>query len=238
MFKTRKYEEELMDLPETGPAEFNQALEDIQWVNRHLRGTEVLVEELFNYLPASFDGQSVLDIGTGSADIPLALAKKARQSGQTLRITAVDLHPVAVASARRVTADYPEIEIIQGNALALSYEDQAFDWTISSLFMHHLEDQDAVRLLREMARLSQKGFIINDLERHPCAYWGIRFLGMLTRKGRIFLNDAPLSVLRGFTRSELKRVCDQSRLSSVQIQRKKPFRWVVTWIRSDGDQPV
>ena len=234
MFKTRRYEEEWMDDPQTSPADFNQALKDIQWVNKNLRGTEVLAEALFERLPESFSGQSVLDIGTGSADIPLALAKKARQHKQALQITGIDLHPVAVETAQKQTADYAEIHIVQGDALSLPYPDQSFDWVITSMFMHHLSDQEAVGLLREMARLARHGFIVNDLERHPLAYWSIKLLGKLTRKGRIFMNDAPLSVLRGFSHAELKSYCLRSQLESVQIQRKKPFRWLLTWTRSNA----
>src|SRR5688500_4723328 len=100
-FNARKDEEELMDLPSTTREEFTQALYDIQWVNKNLGGTKTLLEEVVTLLPKELSGTyKILDLGTGSADIPLALAQWARHGEKKynvrFQITAVDLHPVAV----------------------------------------------------------------------------------------------------------------------------------------------
>lgn len=232
LFETRKDQEEWMDMPSTSREDFVRALEDIQWVNERLGGTQAIVDTLFKHMRfLQNQPVSILDLGTGSADIPLALAQTARSKQRNVEILAVDLNETAVQVARETTLAYPEIQVLQADALALPYADQTFDWVISSMFMHHLKQAEAVHLLQEMSRLARCGFIINDLERHPLAYAAISILGKVTRKGRVFMNDAPLSVLRGFTRSDLESLKEQSGLPTLEIQHRRPYRWILTWTR-------
>lgn len=240
-FQDRHQEEELMDLPTTSRKDFTEALYDIQWVNQNLGGVNVLLAELMEFIPPYADGEEVtsftiLDLGTGSADIPRAIAQWLRQhpAGQSLKvhITAVDVHPVAVAVARQMGQEYPEIRVIQGDALNLDFADDTFDVVISSMFMHHLPSDEAVRLLQTMARLGRQGFIVNDLERHPLAWLGIKVLGFLQCKGKIFQNDAPLSVLRGFTYQELTILKDAAGLPDLAIHHRRPYRWILSWKKS------
>jgi 2-polyprenyl-3-methyl-5-hydroxy-6-metoxy-1,4-benzoquinol methylase len=233
-FSCRSRDDEWMDLPSTSREEFVQALHDIRWVNKRLGGTAALLNGVLELLPRTYAGTfKILDLGTGSADIPLALARWARsQKHKTnirFEITALDMHPIAVETARHMTQDYPEIEVTQGNALQLSYDNQSFDIVTSSMCMHHLSDADAGRLLREMARLGRLGFVINELERHPLAWLGIHLLGRFTRKGAVFKHDAPLSVLRGFNRKELETLRTQSSLAGLQIFHRRPYRWLLIW---------
>ncbi len=231
MFSKRQYRDELMDLPSTTSEEFGQALRDIQWVNRNLAGSQILMEEVIRMIAGcQLLGRPIriLDLGTGSADIPRDLVDWGRAHDVRFEITAVDIHPVAAEVSRKLSEGYPEIEVIQANALKLDYADNRFDVAISSMFMHHLGDEEAARLLREMYRLARMGFVVNDLERHPLAWLGISLLGRITGKGRIFLHDAPLSVLRGFTRAELEDVIRQAGVSGVEILHRWPFRFVLS----------
>ena len=242
-FQTRRDEDEWMDLPTTSRQDFTEALHDIQWVNRNLGGTAVILSELAQFIPTSFSGVfSILDLGTGSADIPQAIMDWVRQvfPAQEIqfKITAVDIHTVAVDVAKQLAQSYPEIEVIQADALNLDFPDESFDVVISSMFMHHLTGEQPVRLLQEMARLCRQGFIVNDLERHPLAWLGIKTLGVLQGKGKVFRNDAPLSVLRGFTRQELLSLKESAGLPALEIHHRKPYRWCLCWKREMIDPPV
>jgi ubiquinone/menaquinone biosynthesis C-methylase UbiE len=238
LFKTRCHEEELMDLPSTPHREFVQALYDIQWVNNNLGGTAAIQQSLTALIHSSGKMNlsrplTILDLGTGSADIPRALVDWSRLGkappGVRFKITAVDLHPIAVDIAKKLNDEYSEIQVVQADALHIPEPYNAFDFVISSMFMHHLQNDQAVRLLQEMARLCKIGFIVNDLERHPMAWVGIKTLGLLTGKGRIFKNDAPLSVLRGFTQDDLIALKNSAGLTDLEIRRQKPYRWILTW---------
>ena len=225
---------ELMDLPETPQAEFEKALVDIQWVNRHLKGSQTLIEGLQSLIKTSPSRTfQVLDLGTGSADIPIALVQWGQTRNIHFEITAVDDHPVAAAVAHQNVQNYPNIQIMQGDALALDYPDAHFDIVMSSMFLHHLNNQEAVHLLQEMSRLSRIGFVVNDLERSPLAYFGIQILGKLFNKGKVFLNDAPLSVLRGFTVQDIQHLKALSTLDKLQIMRRKPYRLLLVEHKDD-----
>ncbi len=235
LLQSRVDREELMDLPSTSRAEFEEALTDIQWVNRYLRGADTLIDAVDELVsPLQKREFTVLDMGTGAGDIPIALVQWGQKQGIRFKVTAVDLHPVAVEYARQKTSGFPEIEVIQADALNLPFADGQFDLVVSSMFMHHLNTDEAVRLLQEMARLSRIGFVVNDLERSPLAWLGIRALGAVLRKGRVFRHDAPLSVQRGFQVrdvEELKALCG---LPQIAIARKPPYRIVLTWRKPDA----
>jgi len=226
-----------MDMPTISRKDFTEALYDIQWVNRHLGGTAAILSELAQFIPPS-GVFSILDLGTGSADIPQAIMDWAHQAfllhSIQFKITAVDIHPVAVDIAQQLAQAYPEIGVIQADALNLDFPDESFDVVISSMFMHHLPAHQPVRLLQEMARLCRRGLIVNDLERHPLAWLGIKALGILQGKGKIFQNDAPLSVLRGFTRQELLALREAAGLPTLQIHHRNPYRWVLSWKKEIG----
>ena len=233
-FREREHQDELMDHPDTGQAEFEVALQDIQWVTRHLGGIRVLLQQVAAILNSQRQRRfRILVLGTGSADIPIALVEWAREQHIALELTAVDIHPFAVQSATRQALPYPEISVLQGDALHTGFEAGAFDVVISSMFMHHLDNDKAIQLLREMDRMSQLGLVINDLERHPMAWLGITLLGMLTGKGRLFRNDAPLSVRRGFTQEEAWQLVHQAGLTGAQVIGQSPFRLVIRQIK-DG----
>lgn len=235
LFKARRNEEELMDLPSTTRPEFIQALYDIQWVNTNLGGISAILEELADMISLRAKADlnqpfTILDLGTGSADIPRALVDWSRSQPEIkFKILAIDLHPVAVDISKQLNDNYPEIQVVQADALHLNEPDSSFDVVISSMFMHHLQNEQATRLLQEMARLCRIGFIVNDLERHPLAWVGIKTLGLLTGKGRIFKNDAPLSVLRGFTYPDLIALKKSANLPDLQIWHRKPYRWILKW---------
>lgn len=223
-------EEELMDLPSTPAEAFQEALQDIRWVNRYLGGERSMIQALEALINAnSSRTYTVLDVGTGSGDIPMALVNWGRAHGIRFEITAVDVHPVAVDVGKALARDYPEIHVVQGDALQLPYPDGSFDLVISALFMHHLNTPKAVRLLLEMARLCRIGFVISDLERHPVAYLSIWVLGKITGKGAVFQHDAPLSVLRGFTEADLQCLKGLSGLSAMTISRQIPYRFILSW---------
>jgi len=236
--QTRSVESEIMDEPSVTPTEFVRALREIRWVNRYLGGTAAILEALQSLCKTDNEPLRILDIGTGSADIPVALAQWSRATRRRIHITAVDLHPLAVQEARARVAHYPEITVIACDAFQLPYPQESFDFVISSMFLHHCDDSQSVTLIARMAQMASRGVIINDLERHTLAWLGIRILSILTAKGAVFYNDSALSVLRGFKKSELNTYCEQAGLSGFEIQHRHPFRWLLIWQRNPDPNNV
>ena len=93
-----------------------------------------------------------------------------------------------------------------------------------SLFLHHFDPPDAVRLLKVMAQNARHAVLVNDLERHRVAYWGIWTLSRLYLRGRLFRHDAPISVLRAYRGRELYFLLREAGLGHFHVERVFPFR--------------
>ena len=209
-----------------------RALDELRWVNRLLGGYATTMRVLAPYLEAR-RGRAVrlLDLGAGVGDYAEHLVRWADRRGLDVFVTAVDANPATVAHARR-TLDRrlppklrARIDVVVADALALPYADDAFDGVMAAMFMHHFEAEDAVTLVREMNRVARDGILVNDLHRHPLAYYGILAPARLLPVSPMFRHDAPVSVLRGFRRADLEAVARDAGLEAYRIRRHWAFRW-------------
>ncbi|CAN5867522.1 hypothetical protein BH23GEM3_BH23GEM3_06390 [soil metagenome] len=227
---------ELMDEPELDPEDLAAALRDLRGVNRWLGGWRVLrrcMAALLARLPPGH--YRVLDVGTGSADLPLRLASWARHRGKHLDILATDVHPQTVELARVNTGGAPDVKVEAADALALPYSDGEFDFALCSTALHHFEEQDAVQALREMNRVARYGMVINDLRRSGLALLGARLLAATAWRGSRFTrHDGPLSVRRAFTAAELRRLARAARLPNACVRTHLPFRLSLVVDRTPG----
>jgi len=226
----RRFDSEWMDRTDNPPEALNGALDDIHAVNRFLGGSKILVDAVRPFLLARSDGEplSVLDVGTGGADLPLGLVAEARRLGRRIRIVAVDRDAVTLDYARRKTSEAPEIELHAADAFNLPFAPASFDLVTASMFLHHFAHDDAVRLLSAFRRIARGAVLINDLERHlvPWAFIGI--VARVTRRHPMFVHDAPLSVLRGFTRAELLAAGREAGATDATVLARMPYRFVLT----------
>lgn len=212
-------EPELLDAPDDVPPPLlAHNLRDIRRVNRYLGGTAVVLKHLPALLTDVAHGTSVdvLDIATGSGDIPRALVRWGRRRGYDLRVVATDVAADVLAVARRETADEPRIVVEAADARELPYRDGAFAVVVCSLALHHLSRADGVRALAEMGRVARRGVIVNDLTRSWFGYAGAHLLGLVTTN-RLTRHDAPLSVLRAWTPAELRTMTTEAGIPHVTI---------------------
>lgn len=197
-----------MDSLDPSERDFTACLRDIARVNRFLGGTRAVLgalDEIVALLPPAPRPITILDIATGSADIPRAIARSARRGRFGRRpvcITATDSHPKVLAVARRQSKGYPEITVSHADMFALPFADHAFDIVLCSLAFHHFGPDGCVRALQEMERIAAAGFVVNDLVRDRIACGLIWALTRIVGANRLTRHDAPLSVLRAFTLPE------------------------------------
>jgi len=166
---------------------------------------------------------TVLDVGTGSADIPLALVRWARRAGRPIRVFALDRDRATLGIAQRTAARYPEILPIQGDALALPVRARSVDVVISALTLHHLEPESAVRCLAEMDRAARAGFVVNDLARSRTAYILVWLATRVFTRSRMSRHDGPLSVRRAYTPHEVRTLCEKAGLFDVRVFGYRPL---------------
>jgi SAM-dependent methyltransferase len=217
--------EELLDGPLDDPTELAVNLRDLGRLNR-LSGAVRLSERAVAALsgagaaatPASDRPATILDVGTGGADIPIALLARAAHAGRGLAVTATDSRVEVLAAARAVR---PAIDRVTGLTLELAdgrglpYADNAFDIAHASLVLHHLEPVDAVAFLREMRRVARNGIVVNDLVRGRLAWVGTWLAVHAFATGRYARHDGPLSVRRAYSRPELVGLLDAAGLGPV-----------------------
>ncbi len=202
---------ELMDDPGVGREELDEALGYIRLINARLGGVRALLRCLKAWSvdwPRAEEGAvSLLDIATGSADLPVAAVRWARSAGFDLRITAIDVHETTLDLAREHLKANPDvadaITLERRDALRLmdEYPAGAFDYVHAGLFLHHLAEIEVLTVLRIMHRLARRGIVWNDLVRSRLALTAVHLL--TTGKLRIVKHDARVSVRAGFTKREV-----------------------------------
>ena len=196
---------ELLDGPLDDPAALAANLRDLRRINRWLGGTTISAAAI-DALAAHRQDLTLLDIGTGGADIPIALLERARARGRRMSIVAIDSRPeilVAALRERSVAAVTEGLQLHVGDGRSLPYPDRSFDVTHASLVLHHCTPDEAAALLREMARVSRLGIVINDLDRGWLGWIGAWLLGHLLTGNRYTRHDAPLSVRRAYRAAEV-----------------------------------
>ena len=215
--------EELLDGPLDDAEVLRGNLRDLRRINRLLGGTALSARALSRLLETTavtVTAVRLLDVGTGAADIPLALLRRARRSQLPLSIVAVDARPEVLDAARAVDTALtlpgaPELAVADGRHLP--WPAASFDVAHASLVLHHLEPRDAVAFLSELRRVSRHGVIVNDLVRSRAA-WALAILGarLLTRNP-LTRNDAPLSVRRAYTLPEVRELLRAAGLRPVHV---------------------
>lgn len=217
---------EILDAEGHDPAELAANFRDIQRVNGLLGGTSTILRHLPRLLAAVPHDRpvTILDLATGSADIPLAISRWAKQHGRDIAIVASDESEAILALARNGTADHPNIDVRRYDALAVPLPDGQFDIVLCSLSLHHFAPDDAVQVLREMNRLARTGFILNDLRRGWLGYAAAWIASRLTTRNRLTRHDAPLSVLRAYTPAELEALLARAGISDAMISTHLWFR--------------
>ena len=160
---------------------------------------------------------TVLDVGAGAADIPVALVRWARRHGRRLRVFALDRGRATLGYARAYIAGYPEITLIQGDALDLPVRPESVDIVISAMTIHHLGPEEAARYLREIDGAAHRGWVVNDLVRGRIAHGLVWLLTRLLTRSAMARHDGPLSILRSYTPPEVTALCEKAALFDVRV---------------------
>jgi 2-polyprenyl-3-methyl-5-hydroxy-6-metoxy-1,4-benzoquinol methylase len=194
---------ELMDLPDADPCELAHTLTDLAWINRWLGGMRLIRAHLPSLLDGTAASLRILDVGTGYADVPRAVARWGRRCGLPVEIEGVDHREQIVRLAQEASAPYPEIRIRRAEALSLPYPEGSFHVVLASLVLHHMEGEDQVQFLRELYRVASHAVLVNDLRRGRWPFLVTWAALHIVSRNRLIHHDGPLSVRRSFLPAEL-----------------------------------
>jgi SAM-dependent methyltransferase len=219
----RSTELEMMDAPEIPRELLIDDLRNLRLLNCYLGNYRNVLRGLARCLGKQ-DHFSLLDVGTGSGDVPRTIVQWARREGLRARVSGLETNRIAVAQAAEQTRRFGEISLVRGDAVTLPFRPGSFDFVMASQMLHHYSEERIVALLRHWAAVARHGIIVSDLIRHPLAYHGIRLLTRLLTRNVMTLTDAPLSVRRGFTLAEWKRLFNAAGVGSCDVHWTFPFR--------------
>ena len=228
LFSQRSREKEIMDdLDYSGPV-LAQTLRELKTINRWLGGNEVTNRGL-NRLMLDFPQQeySIVDIGCGGGDMIEVMHAWAQKKQIVVHFTGVDANAHTIELAKERQQHLPGIEWQTANVFDTSFLEEQVDVATCTLFTHHFTDEELIQLFVVLKKKARLGFVINDLHRHPLAYYSIKWLTGWFSKSPMVQHDAALSVLRSFTRKEWKSILQQAGLSKFHIRWRWAFRWQI-----------
>jgi len=228
MFKTRSYELERIDTGDYTEREYEQFLREIRLVNRFAGDNRALRKTLLREIEqADLQSFSVLDVGAGSGELLRTIAKFARRRNRQSKLFGLELNARSAEAIVEESKNFAEIFAVRGDALNLPFADDAFDYAICSLFTHHFTDDNVVRILEEMIRVSRCKTFVIDLHRHRGAYFFYKFFCAGFRISRLVREDGSLSILRSFKPNELENFGREASFERISVKRHFPFRLVL-----------
>jgi len=220
VLKKRSYKKELLDHDNIPFEDIKQNLKELNTINTLLGGHSITLDGIKKLLPNTTKEIQITEIGCGGGDNLAYLQKKLKGN---IKFTGVDLKETCINFAKET---YPSIDFICSDYRLLKL-DKKPDIIFSSLFCHHFTNEQLIEQFKWLQANTRKGFIINDLQRHPLAYSSIKLLTQLFSKSYLVKNDAPLSVARGFHKKELNELMKTANICNFEILWKWAFRYLV-----------
>src|ERR1051326_2290339 len=246
-FSKRSYQRELLDRDDIPFEDIKQNMKELEFINARLGGHKItlhavraMISKVSKQAGPNHEVISILEIGCGGGDNLRVIKNDCERKNIKIELAGVDINPhcIEFAKSRKenegivfYTSDYKLLRL-----------EQKPDIIFSSLFFHHFGDLEVVAIMKWMSANSRVGFFINDLHRHPFAYYSIKWLTKLFSKSYLVKHDAPLSVLRGFKRNELEMYMAQCMpvghspsISNFELTWQWAFRWLFIFQHLAGE---
>ena len=224
---------EFLDDPATPAAIRDRAMADVARSNRLFGGTRAAataLRKLFADLPRQ---ATMLDVGTGMADIPLRTRTDARDAGVSIATIGADISLDILRSAR------PSVDAaVCADATRLPLADASVDVVTCSQLLHHFEADDARAVIAELHRVSRAWVIISDLRRSSLAAGGFWLAATALRFHPVTRHDGVVSVLRGFTPDELENLVRDATGVEPTIRRGVFWRVTAVWRKATRERSV
>ncbi len=227
--KTRLLQPEVMDDPQLDQSRHFRALKSLATMNRLSASSSLVWREIAAYSDRQPRHKiRILDIATGSGDIPIGLSHRAKRDGIEVEILGIDISQRAIEYAcQQAVAQKANVEFATLDALT----DQlpaGFEVITCSLFMHHLSEEDVQRLL-EKIKSAAKFVVVNDLRRSRAGWWLAFLVTRLFSRSDVVHADACLSVGASFSISEFRELANSAGMETAIIKPCWPFRFLMTW---------
>lgn len=218
----RRDQPELLDLGLCSPADTAMNLAEMWRINRDLGGFRALTHHLYPRLAAIKNPITLADLGSGSAEIPLALVHWARTHGVKLHVFALDWADRCLAVARTRVNGSPKISLLQADASHLPFEN--VDFIISSLFLHHFSPESVIEMLNLAFAHARRGIVMSDLVRGWLPYVAFKLIQPVFARNALTRHDGALSIRRAYTPTELLELAISAGLPNPKVYTHWPWR--------------
>lgn len=212
---------ELLDSDAGTPAEIQASLADLRMVNRWFGGASTMCSLVERVAEETRHRQlSFLDIGGATGDIPDFIQKRLARRG---------VHFQAVMLDRALSHMDRKLPTVAADALQLPFADNSFDLAGSSLFVHHFEPGEVVRLTNECLRVCRLAVLVNDLRRSPL-HLALVYAGLPLYRSRLTRHDGPASIRRAYTLAEMRSMLQQTTASRIDLSTHYLYRMgAIAW---------
>jgi hypothetical protein len=240
MFKNRSYQAELLDNEEIPTEDLYQNLRELDFINHTLGGHSVVLDGIKYFVNSIFhkntentnisnisENINIFEIGSGGGDNLRAIRAFLNKKNIAHQLGGVDLKEDCVRFSESFETNLPKINYQIADYQLANFPEGKPSIIFNSLFCHHFREEELIKMLKWMHQNTEIGFIIADLHRHRLAYYSIKLLTHLFSKSYLVKNDAPLSVLRGFSRKEWENLLTKAGIKHYKIRWKWAFRWLI-----------
>lgn len=197
-------EPELMDVAAEATPELERDLCNLASLNRRFGAVNVVLRSLSALLRRR-EPLRILDLATGGGDIPRAIVRQARAWQCPIAVTAVDRQAATLNIAEKQSAEFPEIRYVRGD-LATFEPGTPHDVVMCNLALHHFEESDVIRILRQCGRWATQAVLITDLRRSRLAQAAIVAVTEIFYREPMTRHDARVSAARAFSFGEMHRL--------------------------------
>ncbi|HEY8598691.1 MAG TPA: methyltransferase domain-containing protein [Thermomicrobiales bacterium] len=207
-------------------------LRDIRRFNRLLRWDAMVANDALRLIgdQDSSYRPTILDVGCGTGDLPLAVGARMRRAGYESRFICVDIHQPVLAAARHHIGAALSCDYLRADGLRLPLPNRAIDLVLCSATLHHFPPREAVRLLGELARVTRGALLVNDLARGWGPYLGARVITAIAMRNRVTRHDGVVSVRRAYTPREVRGLALTAGLVGADVRSRLPGRLTLTWL--------
>jgi ubiquinone/menaquinone biosynthesis C-methylase UbiE len=228
-FSKRSGDAEIMDDLEYAGEMMDKTLAELEVINRWLGGNNVTIDGINKLVKdtSSVKALHVADLGCGRGDMLILIDSWAKKRKLNVNLIGIDANQYVIDAARKRLDEFPHIQLQTVNILSPDFQTKEFDIVIGTLFYHHFTNEQLVSFFSQLKKQARVGFLINDIHRHSLAYYSIKLLTGLFSKSSMVKYDAPLSVLRAFSKKELSGILRSAGIDNFTIKWKWAFRWQV-----------
>ena len=228
-FKKRSDEIELMDDLTCSGEIIDQTLRELEFINTWLGGNQVTMSGVKKLLRDVDKKKEIVlaDLGCGGGDMLRLIDRWAQKKGYIIKLIGFDANPNIIEFAQTHSQHNPRITFLSMDIFSEEFRAHKFDIVIGTLFYHHFTNDQLAQFFSTLKKQCAIGILINDIHRHPLAYYSIFYLTKWFSKSWMVRNDAAVSVMRAFSKHELVDILSRASFTTFSIQWKWAFRWQV-----------